>query len=796
MHSVLVRVGAHGLVGLSVVLIDAQLAAAPGLRTLSAGHEFRWASPIVALGPGEGFTPASATAGMAADTGVFVHRAGDYQFFPQGASLRIDGHPVDGEPIHLKAGTHRFELTAKRPPGSTRVSVSWQGPGFDREPIPFRLLHHHSDDSRAPKGRRIFEDLGCANCHASDSPSLKVRPGPVLTGIASRVNPAWILHWLEAPSEFRSWATMPQLLSASERADVATYLSGLRGGIQEEPAVRKSHEERGRTMFQSIGCGACHSAELPLAHLGSKLTAGSLQRYLLDPIRFSPDGRMPSFHLDEAEALDLAAYLVASRNQAFEVPTAPGDRDRGRGIVQSRGCLSCHALAGLDSTSQAPRLEALDEYRGCLADSRPEGVPEYRLTSSERRALRRFVASYRRSPDIVPAPTFDLPRRLEQLRCRACHEVNGKGPSGPLAEFAPSLTGVGDKLRAGWIERVLTSETRTLDWQELRMPSYGSSHASWLGPALAKASGVLPASDDSVAPGGSSEEGRDLLGVDGTKGGLGCIGCHGWGEFPPLGENGPNLLDAGQRLRPSWFRRWMRDPARIVPGTSMPNYYVGKETPEFTEAIADFWAAFRAGPKLSTPFGFKAADAQITGEASPIPTDRAVVVRWDMPEATPAAIAVGLPGGISYCFDAGESRLRYAWRGGFVDMSRTLLTKKNRQTNLTETAEIVGKVFFHEGSYPIRSSDRDRIPQRRFRGYSLIDSIPEFRYEVDGVTVRERIVAVEGGILRQFRLEGVEEPMWFVPAKTGGVEIRSTLIDFAIPAGELVSFEVTVIAQE
>lgn len=796
MHSVLVRVGPHGLVGLSLVLINAQLAAAPGLRTLSAGHEFRWASPNAALGPGEGFTPTSATAGIAAETELSVHRAGVYQFFPLGASLRIDGQHVGGEPIHLQAGTHRFELTARRRAGSTRVSVSWQGPGFDREPIPLRLLRHHREEPHLPQGRRIFEDLGCANCHASGSPSLNARVGPVLTGIASRVNPAWILRWLEAPSEFRSWATMPQLLSASERGDVATYLSGLRSGIEEEPSVRKSHEERGRTMFQSIGCGACHSAELPLANLGSKLTAGSLQRYLLDPIRFSPAGLMPSFHLNEAEALDLAAYLVASRNQAFEMPTATGDGNRGRGIVQSRGCLNCHTLAGLDSTSQAPRLEALDEYRGCLADSRTEGVPRYRLTDGERRALRRFVASYRLSPDIVPAPTFDLARRLEQLRCRACHEVDGEGPTGPLAEYAPSLTGVGEKLRAAWIEHVLTSETQTLDWQELRMPSYGRSHAAWLGPALAKASGVFPASADSLGSGGHSEEGRNRLGVDGTKGGLGCIGCHGWGEFPPLGENGPNLQDAGQRLRPSWFRRWMRDPARIVAGTSMPNYFGGKETPEFTEAIADFWAAFRAGPKLPTPFGFRTADALVTGEATPIPIDRAVVVRWDMPEATPAAIAVGLPGGTSYCFDAGESRLRYAWRGGFVDMSGTLLTKKNRQTNLTETAAIVGEVFFREGRYPIRSSDRDRIPQRRFRGYSLIGSVPEFRYEVDGVTVRERIVAIEGGILRQFRLEGVEEPMWFVPAKTGGVEIRSTLTDFAIPAGELVSFEVTVIAQE
>ena len=34
-------------------------------------------------------------------------------------------------------------------------------------------------------------------------------------------------------------------------------------------------------------------------------------------------------------------------------------------------------------------------------------------------------------------------------------------------------------------------------------------------------------------------------------------------------------------------------------------------------------------------------------EEQPIPTDRPIVIRWDMPGATPAAFAVGLPGGVA-----------------------------------------------------------------------------------------------------------------------------------------------------
>ena len=44
-----------------------------------------------------------------------------------------------------------------------------------------------------------------------------------------------------------------------------------------------------------------------------------------------------------------------------------------------------------------------------------------------------------------------------------------------------------------------------------------------------------------------------------------------------------------------------------------------------------------------------------------------VVYRTFMPGASPAAFAVALPGNHYYCWDAGESRLRYVWtKGGFI----------------------------------------------------------------------------------------------------------------------------------
>lgn len=764
-----------------------------GLLGASGGIEISRAAPHLFLAKGEGFTPRSQSAGIQWSGSLSILRQGHYSFVPSAGSLRINGLPLDDSPVYLQAGSHRIELNQPRDPGAQVFALDWSGPGFAREPLPGRLLSHDAVDADPIDGRELFEDFGCANCHRADSRSIQKRPGPVLTGLGSRVKSAWIRHWLDAPDRFRSWATMPQLLSSSEREHVAAFLAEQRlPGIQ-EPRVRTEAERRGRTTFQSFGCVACHGADLPLGGLGSKMTVGRLREFLLDPLRFLPDGRMPSFHLDSGEALDLAAFLALSRDERFETPVLEGDPARGRELVLDRGCLACHRLNDLEASPDTLPLTALDARDGCLADKVPSGLPRYRLQADQREALRAFVDSYRMVPDRVPAPTFDLPRRIRQLRCGACHEIDGESASGSIAEAAPSLTGVGAKLTSEGIERALQDGTRMLGWQDLRMPSFGGAHARWFADALPKATGVNP-QEAYEGPGTElSAEGLNRLGVDGSRGGMGCIGCHGWGEFPALGENGPDLLDVGSRVRWPWFERWMRDPARVLVGTSMPRYFGDPESHTTRTAIGELWAAFRSAEQTSPPFGFGAEDARAGGESLPVPRDRAIVVRWDMPEATPAAIAVGLPGGISYCFDAGESRLRYAWRGGFVDLTPTLLTKKNRETDLTETARIVGDIFFREGRYPLRVGEEDRIPQRRFLGYRLVDSIPEFHYLVDDVSVHERITPVAEGIVRRFRLADVRQPMRFVPAANAGVEVRSTLEGFEIPPSGPVEFEVTVV---
>ena len=61
----------------------------------------------------------------------------------------------------------------------------------------------------------------------------------------------------------------------------------------------------------------------------------------------------------------------------------------------------------------------------------------------------------------------------------------------------------------------------------------------------------------------------------GASGGFNCIQCHPLGNRPataPFEAPSINLASASQRLRPSFYDRWMLAPARVTPGTKMPKY--------------------------------------------------------------------------------------------------------------------------------------------------------------------------------------------------------------------------------
>ena len=736
-----------------------------------------------------------------------ILQTGHYQFDGGPVEIHIDGKKVEEAGIELETGRHPIQIKYHRQPGRAVLRLGWKADHFPLEPIPQSRFSHAlamSPDRQASlieRGRHLIEELGCVNCHSTDSPSLRGRLGPDLTAIGKRVSSRWLYQWLGDPSAFRSGSVMPGQLDEQQRRDVTTYLLSLSSGGDFEHG-RMSNERGpffGLETYSTIGCAACHEQPgLGLDGMGSKMSVEALQTYLKDPLRFDPGGRMPSMMLSDQEAYNLAAMLTRSRDEAFEQPWQPGEADRGRELVASSGCLSCHALqeAQLKNKLLATRLDRLSPERGCLSGE-PRGVPIYGLSENDSMALRTFLRAYQANPDLSPSPIHDFQRRMEQLGCVTCHEMEGGGPTAALAERTPSLLDAGAKLRKTWIEGIMMNGRQAEAKTKVRMPDYDPSYVGDFGEAMAKRAGIQPKDNRSQL---SLTEERQTAGVRLLGTGMGCIGCHGFGENEPLGEDGPYLTLTGERLRYSWFQRWMRNPARILSGTSMPNYFTSTDPAQADSTIDTLWAALSMGARMPVPDGFPRDDTPPDGEARPIPTDEPIVIRWSMPETTPAAVAVGLPGGVSYCFDAGEVRLRYAWLGGFVDMTGTLNEKKDRATNLTRTADLLGEIFYRSSEFPLRMGRIDDIPLPRFRGYRWIDGHPQFHYRVGDADVYERVVAANGnqGIVRQFTISRVSGRAWFLTEATEDLEVTSSLgppVDGAleIPEGIDVRFSVTIV---
>lgn len=194
----------------------------------------------------------------------------------------------------------------------------------------------------AARGFALLRERGCTSCHASDL--VAAEPAPRLERVGARLTPAAIATSLGAG------ARMPDCLGGlaprereAAREELTQLLASLGGPLVPAPrSIDALTLERGRQLYHSVGCVACHApfeaaatlakplweyedafepAPAPppvpagprdprlLRGIGARTTLEALARYLRDPLAVHPAGRMPSLALDEAEAEALASYL-------------------------------------------------------------------------------------------------------------------------------------------------------------------------------------------------------------------------------------------------------------------------------------------------------------------------------------------------------------------------------------------------------------------------------------------------------------------------------------------------------
>lgn len=393
---------------------------------------------------------------------------------------------------------------------------------------------------------------------------------------------------------------------------------------KDERLPMQASAQRGEESLASIGCLACHQIGTiaqpdsisetmfgggDLSKTATKHTREFLLRWLSAPSTVNQSHRMPKIELSPNELWDIATYLgTLGQDESRSDTKAYGDVGRGSGLISDNRCGACHALpakvaAGLPVTQKTRITGASNFNAGCLTEPNGgEHVPGFSLGDSQRASLRQYVAALEKSPGSTNSDHL-----LAENNCSACHNRNdSKGIGKHIASIVeavpelaaeaaslspPSLNSIGDKLHESALRGAIKQSDVTLrPWLKVRMPKFEFEAAeldSVVNELVAKdrlpvlepvpgerllqlsASPDVSPTDDTTSAVYEHAASRLV-----TADGFGCQSCHAIGsaEAPSvdLKAKGPNLSLLGKRIRPDWFYRWVRNPARIVPRMEMP----------------------------------------------------------------------------------------------------------------------------------------------------------------------------------------------------------------------------------
>lgn len=269
------------------------------------------------------------------------------------------------------------------------------------------------DAPKLTKGLDLIDRYGCYSCHKIDGWRNERKSGPSLRTIKDKISPEFTRAWIANPHDYREKSRMPQIYllenAVSQEWDktaiaaVQSYLWAVSEPSDVEPIPNEFADnidaERGKELFQSVGCTACHVTPDTGDHeysdygpdldgIGSKLSTEWMYNWIMDPAAWWPETRMPDMRLEPQQAADIAAYLKTLTKDGWtpeEVESLPqeledqakaflgrrysgteseriisewraeGGEEKvmvevGKQWVTNNGCYSCHDIPGFESS--------------------------------------------------------------------------------------------------------------------------------------------------------------------------------------------------------------------------------------------------------------------------------------------------------------------------------------------------------------------------------------------------------------------------------------------------------------
>jgi ubiquinol-cytochrome c reductase cytochrome b subunit len=380
------------------------------------------------------------------------------------AKMRAGGMPATDLPVSSMSalvsylgvlGTSAANIPAALPPSSPEPSIQVKDGALASMNRPRATgASVRSDSSDAPAhtlaGQQMFQDHACFACHG---PAGTGGRAPALAGLIAKLTDGQLAQLLQSPSARMKAGGMQAVEATPESlASLIFYLRSLRAPLPAQQPIAETAvttkvpqpqtatlisvstngdghpaseareastgavaEDPGRALFVANGCAACHGSAAQgtqlapaLVGVGTKFPGDKLPALLRNPTIKMRSGGMPQITLNDAQLLQLMAYLTSLEPAPKEAPT------QGRAVAENMGEPSAPALVAPIKTTSATRV---NEVNDVLASS---------LVEHGQRVFQRNA-------------------------CETCHGVGGV--SGTVA--APGLAGTASGLPEPALENLL-----------------------------------------------------------------------------------------------------------------------------------------------------------------------------------------------------------------------------------------------------------------------------------------------------------------------------------------------------
>lgn len=450
----------------------------------------------------------------------------------------------------------------------------------------------------------------------------------------------------------------------------------------------------------------------------------------------------PNGSLDEVP-LERTSTRVDRLTPPVEQPLMDiGILGRGEDAYASLGCAACHGGPGERDLPDAPDLGDLDLKADCSVTPISEPV-------------RRFLADL---PTSARTDAEELAFEMGRASCLSCHSRGGDGglsesvareltetqDLGEEGRRPPTLDRAGYRFQTDWIRAVLADRADARPYMRARCVSVSEERAERIAAAFSAVDSVDGDEDEPEFSAEVLEAGRKQVGVTGKV----CVSCHRVQGRDSLGPQGMDLSEQSERLKPAWFREWLLRPHEIRPGTRMPSFWIGREPEDANREIdaVRVWTNFGAAAPL--PDGLSIDTAGYVVEVGERPRLHAAFLDG----LSARCLLVGTPARVHYAYDLANARLRWLWRGAFVDGRGTW---DGRAGKLVEP---LGEdwIVLPENHGPIvGDGDRLRVASRRFdaEGHPVfvlhvaetrIEDVIQPRFEADGPVLIRRLTVLDG----------------------------------------------------